>query len=201
VESTELQLTGMHCAGCAHNVEQALRRVGGVSRATVNFATARATVAFDPVQTDVKELIEAVHAAGYGVTERANKERLEREEFLRVRRKLILALILTVPVLVLAMLYGALHFTWSRWLQLALTAPIVFYCGAQFFTGAWKTLIHRSANMDTLIATGTGTAFGYSAVATIISNSLPIYFESAAVITTQILMGRTLEAPGTTDPG
>jgi Cu+-exporting ATPase len=194
LESTELQLSGMHCAGCAHNIERALGRVRGVSRATVNFATARATVSFDPAQADLPKLVKAVERAGYGVTEGANRERIEREEYLRVKRKLVIAAVLTMPVLILAMSHGSVHFAGDRWVQFALTAPVVFYCGAQFFAGAWKMLRHASASMDTLIATGTGTAFGYSAVATIAGHSLPVYFESAAVITTLILMGRTLEA-------
>jgi len=184
----------MHCAGCAHNIEQALRRVSGVSQATVNFATRRATVSFDPAETSLPALAKAVQRAGYGVTEGADQERIEREEYLRVKRKLGVAAVLTMPVLVLAMSHGAIHFAWDRWVQFALTAPVVFYCGAQFFAGAWKMLRHASASMDTLVATGTGTAFGYSAVATIAGHSLPVYFESAAVITTLILMGRTLEA-------
>jgi Cu+-exporting ATPase len=194
MERVDLEITGMHCAGCAHAVEKALGGVRGVSRAAVNFATARATVAFEPAETGLEKLAEAVKSAGYGVAQRGDRERLEREEYSRVRRKLILAAMFSAPVLIVAMSHGAMQFSWDRWLELALTAPVVFYCGAQFFAGAWKTLRHRGANMDTLIATGTGTAFGYSAVAACVSRTLPVYFESAAVIVTLILMGRMLEA-------
>ena len=112
-------------------------------------------------------------------------------------------MILALPVLAIAMSHGriaALDFPGARWLQLFLTTPVVFYSGAQFFRGAWAALRHRAADMNSLIALGTGSAYVYSlfAVVTGMRDSMcmpvPVYFEAAAVIIALILLGRMLEA-------
>jgi Cu+-exporting ATPase len=175
-------------------IEQALRGVPGVVQADVNFATRRATVKYQAGRAKYETLAAAVRQAGYGTAESKNLEALEREEYERTRRRFLLAVALSLPVVILAMSHGAIHFTGDRWLQLVLTAPVLFYCGAQFFTGAWHAIRRRWADMNTLIATGSGAAFAYSAVVTIAGLPLPVYFESAAVIVTLILMGRLLES-------
>ncbi|MEO8659834.1 MAG: heavy metal translocating P-type ATPase [Bryobacteraceae bacterium] len=184
----------MTCAGCALTITQALQRVPGVVQASVNFATRRATVQYQPGATRYETLTAAVRRAGYDIAESQDLEAAEREESQRVLRRFLIAALLSVPVVVLGMSHGAIHFPGDRWLQLALTAPVVFYAGQQFFAGAWHAIKRRWADMNTLIATGSGVAFAYSAAVTASGSHLPVYFESAAMIVTLILMGRTLEA-------
>lgn len=193
-EAIDLAITGMTCAGCASAVAQALRRSPGVVAAGVNFATRRATVVYSPALTGRERLAAAVAAAGYGVAEERSREEMERAEIETLWRRFGMAAILSLPVVVLAMSHGAIHFPGERWVQLALTAPVVLHAGAGFFTAAWKALRRRAADMNTLIATGTGTAFAYSVWATVDGGLRPVYFESAGVIVTLILAGRLLEA-------
>ncbi len=224
LERIDLPITGMTCAACARRIERKLSKTEGVQNAGVNFATARATVEFDPQATGISKLIDAVTDIGYGAiyTEDAGEaedtEKAAREaEYRELKRKFLVAAILSLPVLVLAMSHGRiewLNFSGANWLQLILTTPVVFYSGLQFYRGAWTALRHRAADMNTLIALGTGTAYLYSVAATIapqvfaitrsddmvgmdamISFSyVPVYFEAAAVIIALILLGRLLES-------
>ncbi|MCL5744660.1 MAG: cation transporter, partial [Acidobacteria bacterium] len=143
VVSVDLAITGMTCAGCAHNVELALGRTPGVAGAQVNFATRRATVRYIPDQTDPARLRAAVQAAGYGVAAPSDAAEAERAEARVLGRKFILSAILSAPVVIVAMSHGVLHFHGSAWLQLALTTPVIFYCGSGFFASAWKGLLRR----------------------------------------------------------
>src|SRR5438105_1268321 len=176
----ELPITGMTCAACARRVERGLSKTPGVGAAHVNFATARATVEYDPRRTNVRELVEAVEGVGYGTPgaltgddERAKVEHAEaarRAERRDLARRFTVAAALSLPVVAVSMSHGRValfNVWWINWLQLALTAPVVFYSGAPFYRGAWAALRHRAADMNTLIATGTGAAFVYSFVATV----------------------------------
>src|SRR6185503_3664898 len=165
-ELIDLPITGMTCAACARHIEQNLSATAGVQRAGVNFATSRATVEYDPAATNVRQLMNAVEELGYKVREapvgRAAEEDFEsaaREaEYIDLRRKFWVAAILSLPVLVIAMSHGrisALNFAGVEWLQLALTTPVVFYSGWQFYRGAWAAFRHRLADMNTVIAVGT----------------------------------------------
>jgi Cu+-exporting ATPase len=183
-ERVDLPVSGMTCAACARAIERTLATAPGVDRAHVNFATATATVEYDPARARVGDLIGAIEELGYGVPE---TEAAPDTEALQYRRRLIVALILAVPVMALGMMHR------SPWLQLALTLPVVLYSGAPFYSGAWKALRHRSTNMNTLIALGTGAAFVYSVFETA-RGGHEVYYEAAAVIIALILLGRTLEA-------
>src|SRR5436305_154226 len=176
----ELPITGMTCAACARRVERGLSKTPGVGTAHVNFATARATVEYDPRRTDVRRLVEAVEGVGYvtpgalvGDDARAAVEREEaarRAERRDLARRFTVAAVLSLPVVAVSMSHGRValfNVWWINWLQLALTAPVVFYSGAPFYRGAWAALRHRAADMNTLIATGTGAAFVYSFIATV----------------------------------
>ncbi|HEX8140230.1 MAG TPA: heavy metal translocating P-type ATPase [Pyrinomonadaceae bacterium] len=221
-ERVDLPITGMTCAACARRIERRLKKAVGVESAGVNFATARATVLYDPQATGMRQLIETVKEVGYGVGElrggderpAVEAEQAAREAELReLRRKFWLAAVLSLPVLLTAMSHGriaALDFPGVAWLQLALTTPVVFYCGWQFYRGAWAAFRHRAADMNTLIATGTAAAYLYSVAATVApgffasraSNGMsgmaetapPVYFEAASVIIALILLGRLLES-------
>jgi copper-(or silver)-translocating P-type ATPase/heavy metal-(Cd/Co/Hg/Pb/Zn)-translocating P-type ATPase len=194
LQPADLALTGMTCAGCAMTIERALRSVPGVVQAAVNFATRRATVHFDPQRTRYEALVAAVRQAGYGVAEPKNLEQIEKRDYERTLRKFVAASLLTLPVMVLAMSHGRIQLPGDQWVQMFLTAPVVIWAGSQFFTSAFAALKRRAADMNTLIAVGTGTAFTYSAIATIFTDHLPVYFESAAGIVSLILMGRLLES-------
>ncbi len=230
----DLSVTGMTCAACARRIERKLSKAAGVTRANVNFANARASVEYDPQQTNRPQLVETIKDVGYGVLEAPDnvsgaqadaEEASRREEFESIRRRFIVAAALSLPVLLVAMSHGRIalfNVWWINWAQLALTAPVIFYSGWPFYRGAWTALRHAAADMNTLIATGTGAAFLYSLVATIapqlmttaahartfgISNAgsgeaahtlgrpmIPVYFEAASVIIALILLGRLLEA-------
>jgi len=184
---------GMHCAGCARRVEETLRRQPGVTEATVNFATAEARLVARP-ELDVEALRAAVDAAGYTLTPIAEGSQVGREreqnETRALRRRAGGAALFTLPVFVLAM-FGVEGVA-SRVVQAALSAVVVFGFGASFHRGALAQARRRAADMDTLISLGTLAAFGASAWALLRGG--PLYFETAAVIVTLILFGRSLEA-------
>ena len=196
IETCALDLTGMHCASCVGRVERFLKKVPGVEDASVNLATNRAFIAFDPEQAQPSALIAAVERAGYGaapVSATPNTQAAQRDPALL---NLIGAAGLTAPVLLFSMLtMGMGHAAWTEWLFAALTAGVVFGFGRQFFTGAWSALTHGgTATMDTLVALGASTAY-FSSLAELIWTSHPkVYFETAATIVTLILLGRWLEA-------
>jgi Cu+-exporting ATPase len=208
----------MTCAACVRRIDKALKAVPGVVDASVNLVTSRATVHFDGAQADVYALGQAVVRAGYGVaglrtarsgsgtaSERANAlaEAEDREER-GIRRDLIIAAALTVPLLVVAMSHGAIPGTdgvFGGWLQLALATPVVLGPGRRFLRLALAPLRHRTADMNTLVSLGTLAAWAYSAVAVIAPGLFPhghhvaphIYFEAAAAIVTFVLLGKFLE--------
>ncbi len=184
----------MTCVACAQSLTKALQGVPGVSGAGVNFATRKATVLYQPGKVRVSDLNAAVEKAGYQVDQSRDAAEAEKREYAGYRRGFLIAAALSAPVVVLAMGHMAFDFPGSRWIQLALTAPVVLYCGLPFFQSAWKALLRRTSDMNTLIAMGTGSAFLYSCWAVVASHHEPVYFESAAVIVTLILMGRMLEA-------
>ena len=293
-ERIDIPVGGMHCASCVSRIENALSETEGVVNTSVNLATARATVEYEPEKTDLSRLVGAVEKAGYKSTGSARAEFVvddsarpsgsatplehylqgmrgviaasfnlgtmqvrvdylqaatgpaeiqraiesfgyrvrntapkgtettedfeaaaRRQELDDIRKRFIVSALLSLPVLVIAMSHGGIPFlrgAWVNWLELALTTPVMFYGGAQFFRGAWAAFRHRAADMNTLIATGTGAAYIYSVAATIAPGAfagasratmtgmegtgpmVPVYFEAASVIVALILLGRLLEA-------
>ncbi|HUP00495.1 MAG TPA: heavy metal translocating P-type ATPase [Gemmatimonadota bacterium] len=212
-----LPIEGMHCASCASKVEDALREIHGVAEATVNLATEEATVRASGDGVDPDVLVEAVRRAGYEarvVTDAARDEGAHRPARARaaanLKRRFWVAAALTAPLIAFEMLPHLLMMLdlgghgWPMldpWVQFALTTPILFYSGRGFFVGAWNGLMHRSADMNTLIAVGTGAAYGYSAVATVLPGIFraaglapTVYYEAAATIVTLILLGTWLES-------
>jgi Cu+-exporting ATPase len=182
-ERVDLPVGGMTCAACARSIERTLAATPGVSRASVNLATETATVEFDPARARVLDFIGAIEDLGYSVPESAARPPAE----LLYKRKLVVAVCFALPVVALGMMHR-----WP-WVQLALTLPAVLYSGAGFYAAAWTALRHRSANMNSLIALGTGTAFLYSVFETA-RGGHEVYFEAAAAIIALILTGRLLEA-------
>jgi len=211
VEQATIPVSGISCASCVATIERALQATPGVISASVNFATNAATVHYSPAMVSVADLRHAIREAGYEPLEVAadiplvDRERAAREQEIRtLRRKFAAGAILTAPVVV-----GAMHhwLPWapailqSFWAQLALSTPVQFWVGAQFYRGAWAALRHRTSDMNTLIAVGTSAAYFYSLVMTLVPDFFAargirpaVYFETAAVIITLILLGRMLEA-------
>jgi P-type Cu+ transporter len=182
-ERIDLPVGGMTCAACARSIERTLSATPGVQRASVNLATETATVEYDPARARVRDFVGAIEDLGYSVPQ---GEARKRDEPL-YQRRLIVAAGFALPVMALGMMHR-----WP-WAQLALTLPVVLYAGAGFYAAAWSALRHGSANMNSLIALGTGTAFLYSVYETA-RGGHEVYFEAAAVIITLILTGRLLEA-------
>ena len=293
-EKVDLPITGMTCAACAARIEKSLNRTDGVRKASVNLATSRARIEYDPAATGIKQLAATVKDVGYGTTGMSRAEftvddsarpsgssqPLEKHlssvrgvadasfnlasmrvtveyltgatdateirkaiehfgyavretsasaeggeseasarssEYADLRRRFWISAVLSLPVLVMAMAHGriaALNFAGANWVQLALATPVVFYGGAHFYRGAWAAFRHRAADMNTLIAIGTGAAYIYSIAATLAPSlfvragsgamtgmngdttnpMVPVYFEAASVILALILLGRMLES-------
>jgi P-type Cu+ transporter len=186
----ELELEGMSCAACAASIERALNRVDGVD-ATVNFATERAAVAFDPERASLDQCIDAVESIGYGAREHEPMAAHAHDHPVPARR-LVVAFVLSVPLALIAMV-PALQFEGWEWVALVLATPVVFWSGAEFHRMALASARHRSAGMDTLISLGTLAAWTWSTVVLVGGINADTYFEVAAVITTLILLGRYLE--------
>jgi Cu+-exporting ATPase len=189
-ERVDMPVSGMTCAACARAIERTLAATTGVARANVNLATNTATVEYDPTRVTVRDFVNAIEDIGYGVPERPPAEDAAERGY---RRRFVIAAVFAAPVLVLGMSHGLWHVPYSNWIQLALTAPVIFYAGAPFYAAAWKSAIHRAANMNTLISLGTGAAFLYSLWQTL-RGGHEVYYEAAATIIALILLGRTLEA-------
>jgi Cu+-exporting ATPase len=185
LEHVDLPIQGMTCAACAARVEKRLNRLEGV-RASVNLATETASVDFDPRQADAETLVGAVERAGYRAAVPADTS------VAPLRRRLLAAAILTLPVVLLGMV-TPLQFGGWEWVALALTTPIVAWGGWSFHRAAVANLRHGGVTMDTLVSLGTLAAWGWSTVVLLAGLDADTYFEVAAAITTLILFGRYLE--------
>jgi P-type Cu+ transporter len=192
MQHVELPITGMTCASCAARVERSLNEVDGVS-ATVNYATERATVDYDPATVGLAKLVSAVEAVGYGAVLKPD-ERAEdgSDSATSLRRRLVVSAALSLPVLLLAMI-PPLQFDGWEWLALALATPVVLWGALPFHRATWASLEHRAATMDTLVSLGVLSAWLWSVYALFAADT-DMYFETASVITTFILAGRYFEA-------
>jgi P-type Cu2+ transporter len=203
LKTSTFPLKGMSCAGCAQSIESALKSSEGVKEANVNFASNTVLVSYDSSVTDPEKLQKAVAGIGYELiipTENHKHEdhhdhHLE-DHFLKY--KLITAIILAIPVMMLSMIWH--HMEYAGWIMFVLSVPVVFWCGKDFYVMAWKRAKHFTANMDTLIAMGTGAAFLFSVFNLFFPDVLTakgfvphLYFESAVVIIALILLGKLLE--------
>ena len=202
-----LAVTGISCAGCVATVESALSKVPGVTKAHVNFAERTALV---HGQVATSALIHALQAAGYDAQalqdSAAEEERdaAQTAHYQRLVRNTVAAGALAAP-LMLAEMAGLLPSLDSAlgqgfWIFTGLlTLAVMLYSGGHFFSGAWRQLLHRNANMDTLIALGTGSAWGYSMLVALFPNRVPTlaqhaYFEAAVMIIALINLGAALES-------
>jgi Cu+-exporting ATPase len=194
-EHAELDVEGMTCASCVGRVERALRAVQGVTDASVNLATNRASVEYAGV--DAAALIAAVQRAGYEAHAIVPRGRATPRTDGGAGWRVALAAVLSTPLVLpmLADLFGRHWMLPAAW-QLALATPVQFWLGARFYRAGWKALRAGSANMDLLVALGTSAAYGLSLVLWWRDpQGMPhLYFESAAVVITLVLLGKWLES-------
>jgi Cu+-exporting ATPase len=213
MSTLELPISGMTCASCANRVERKLNKLDGVT-ASVNYATEKARVEFDPGAVAPEQLVEAVAAAGYQAALPADEPAVavEPDATAGLRRRAIVAAVLSVPALLMAMI-PALQFDNFQWLSLQLVTPVVLWAAWPFHTAAWTNLKHGAATMDTLISLGTLAAWLWSLYALFLGDAgmndmrmafelIPqpgagadqIYLETAGIVTTFLLAGRYFEA-------
>jgi Cu+-exporting ATPase len=210
----DLPIEGMTCAACATRIGKGLCRLEGVERADVNLAAARATIVFDPGVVDTEAFVSRIESLGYSVPEVDDQAELEARAIGLLTRRLILAVALTTPTLLISMIPALMFHNW-QWVAFVLTTPVVFFSGWGFHRAAAINLRHGTATMDTLVSMGTLAAWLWSTVALVFlgaadeggstmsdmsgmssgSTSTPhVYFETAGVIITLILLGRWFEA-------
>ena len=216
LEKAAFPVEGMTCASCVARVEKSIRKIEGIKNVSVNLATEKATFEFEPGKVDIKDVANIVEEAGYKMDVSSLKEKAKKADddgtstyHKTLQKELLFAVILTIPILVLSM--GSL---WSRFheifplstdylnkLLLILATPIVFISGKRFYKIFWNNLKHFTADMNSLVAVGTGAAYGFSILVTLFpdlilkAGEIPhVYFDTTAVIITLILMGRWLES-------
>ena len=209
--SIELPIEGMTCASCAARIEKKLNRLDGVS-ASVNYATEKASVEYDPAQVEPEALVAAVEQVGYAARLPSEEPEAAAPTGDPLLRRLVVAAVLTAPVLALGMI-PALQFRNWQWLALQLATPVVLWAGWPFHRAAWQNLRHAAATMDTLISIGTLAAYGWSVVALFFLDAgeagmrMPfelvpsrtgaggqIYLEAATAVIAFLLAGRLFEA-------
>ncbi len=174
-EHVEFDVTGMTCAACAARIEKKLNRVDGVT-ATVNYATERASIAYDSAVAKPTALIDVVESLGYGASVHATAaataarpadeltpiERAAQARADDLRQRLLVSAVLALPVVLLSMV-SALQFRNWQWLAFTMTAPVALWGAWPFHRSAWKNLLQRTSTMDTLVSLGVIAAFGWSA--------------------------------------
>ncbi len=212
METRNLRLKGMSCASCANSIEQSIQDVPGVIECNVNFALSQATVTYNPQKTNLTRIQEAVTDAGYTAWAESEQEEDEEKkareaEQKEITRKVVVGSIVSILLVigVLPMMTG-LEISWvpawlqNFWVQFVLVTPVLFWVGKAFFVGGWKAFKRHSADMNTLVALGTGVAYFYSLFATAFPQVLEsqgieaaVYYEVASVVITLVLLGRLLE--------
>jgi len=218
-----LPVEGMTCASCVARVEKVLKKVNGVESAAVNLASERVTFSFDPTKTDLSQLAAVVDEAGYKLllpTPATSQNAADSAEpppvgthqeqtYRKLKSDFLFSAALTLPIMFISMVSMAEWFMrWSPFsmdevnkLLFLATTVVIFLPARRFFQAAWKLAKHFSADMNTLVAVGTGTAYMFSSLVVLFPEWLPdaaaanaVYLDTAATITTLILLGRMLEA-------
>jgi Cu+-exporting ATPase len=211
-ERIDLKIRGMHCASCVAGIEASLLRTPGVIKADVSLGTESAAVEYVPSVADVESIRAAIESRGYGVDSDPGTEGLDRESADRVRESRLLlqkfwvGLALSIPILITAYASWipglrslgdeAIRWVWAADGVLALA--VLMYSGRQFFSGGWSAFRHRSADMNTLIALGTGAAWVYSTAAILFPGLFPSgtaepFYDVTAIVVTLVVLGQALE--------
>ena len=220
LEERVIPITGMMCANCVATVERTLRKTRGVQEASVNYASERATVRFDPDEVSLDIMAERIERAGYGVVraeegcDLEDAEAIARaDEIAHQSRKFWTGAAFAGPLFFLSMardfalLGGWAHEPWVNWLMFALATPVQFWVGWDYYVGAWTALRNRAANMDVLVALGSSVAFLWSVVVAVALTrgvetlGTHVYFETAALIITLIKLGKLLEVKAKGETG
>lgn len=195
---------GMTCAACASSVDSILNTQDGVSKAQVNFADESVLIEYEDGQISYDQLKKTVREIGYKLGKPVTDDNTEKKEqqnkrFKTLRIKLFIAILFALPVFLFSMFFPPV-IPEESWLLLVLSIPVIFFSGAEFYINAWKKARHGTTNMDTLVALGTGIAFLFSVFNTLYPEFLEskglqphVYYESAVVIITLILLGRYWE--------
>lgn len=210
-EKLSLAIGGMHCASCQTIIKMSLGDLPGVTEASVNLATERASVTFRPDEVTKDAIIKAVVDTGYTAIELTedegvDKQREEQErEYRSIVRTFIFSLALSLPLLILSLpmmginAFGTmLSMQWMDWpyhpyVLFALATPVQFIAGWRFYKGSWAALKNKTGNMDLLIALGTSAAYFYSVAATFFIKDGEIFYETAALLITFVILGKLLE--------
>ena len=196
-QSLNLVIKGMTCASCVNRIEKALTKNKGVLSASVNLATEKARVEYDPSVLDQKKIQHIISESGYEAVPVLQEGKDNKaDEIKKTKRLIILSSILALP-LALPMFFEPfnIHMMLPPWIQLILATPIQFYVGARFYKSAWGAVRAKSGNMELLVAIGTSAAYGLSLYGLLKNNStIHLYFEGAAVIITLVLLGKFFEA-------
>ncbi|HLY26848.1 MAG TPA: heavy metal translocating P-type ATPase [Aggregatilineales bacterium] len=215
LQDETLPIIGMTCANCVATIERNVRKLPGIQLANVNLASERLSVTYDPALVSHDDIVARVRKAGYDVPVIAVDEapedaeaRAREAEVAHQTRRLIVGAAFTIPLLALSMardlgLLGAWAFApWFNYVLWALATPVQFYVGKDYYVGGYRSLRAGSANMDVLVALGSSTAYFYSIPVTLgllgsadgMMGGAHVYFETAAVIITLIVLGKLLEA-------
>jgi P-type Cu+ transporter len=211
LEKNEFDITGMTCAACSARIEKVLSKQDGIQHATVNLALEKATIEYAPGTITTDQIIKKVDSIGYGATMKNDENQEEQtdhkhQEIQKQKRKFIWSLLLSLPLL--WSMVSHFEFTsfiplpeilMNPWVQMALATPVQFIIGKQFYVGAYKALINKSANMDVLVALGTSAAYFYSVFLAYQSigsgmHMVELYFETSAILITLIILGKLFEA-------
>lgn len=203
MKTNTYKINGMSCAACAASSQKVLSRMKGVESVNVNYANKSCEVIFEEETVTFEEMKTKLSRLGYSLLEDTEKNRLESEakaiaRFKELKLKLTVGVILSIPLLIFGMFL--MNFPFANWIMLALTLPIIVWIGQEFYVNAWKQFKVGTANMDTLVAMGTGAAFCFSLFNTFFPQILlnqgiepHVYYETAGVLITLILLGRFLE--------
>lgn len=203
IEKKIYPVLGMHCAGCANNVERTVKGLDGVVNGAVNLAANNLSVEFDSGKITPEQIHEAVKKAGYDlIVEEDNalerQEEEQKERFGKLKMKTIGAWLFSVPVAVLGMFF--MHMPYVNFIMLVLSLPVLVYFGNSFYVNAWKQLKIGRSNMDTLVALSTSIAFLFSLFNTFFPDfwynrglEPHVYYEAATVIIAFVLLGKLME--------
>lgn len=203
IEKKIYPVLGMHCAGCANNVERTVKGLDGVVNGAVNLAANNLSVEFDSGKITPEQIHEAVKKAGYDlIVEEDNalerQEEEQKERFGKLKMKTIGAWLFSVPVAVLGMFF--MHVPYVNFIMLVLSLPVLIYFGNSFYVNAWKQLKIGRSNMDTLVALSTSIAFLFSLFNTFFPDfwynrglEPHVYYEAATVIIAFVLLGKLME--------
>lgn len=205
-EKANINITGMSCAACATRIEDNLNKLSGVNSATVNLATNKAAIEYDPQEVNLSEVLSVIKNLGYEGELSSEKpqdqeKKLREQEIKKQKVRLMISAAFSLPLMIIMAFHmSGIHlpaFLMSDWLQLLLATPVQFGAGYQFYRDAYYALRAKSANMSVLVALGTTAAYVYSLASMFWGAELGItgvYFETSAIIITLIILGKYLEA-------